>query len=678
MRSMPFSALRCFAHCIQGERTHMEDGHGGKEAAEFARTHLLENIVAQPGFWTNDDDQVLNAIKKGFRSAHLSMHNEIAGWPRSNRDLPSTAGTTASVIFIKNGKYYTGHVGDSRIVLASENKETGHWISRTMTTDHKPESPLEKSRIEKAGGSVAKKNGVDRVVWDKPVLRPWRPVPEFEATNHFDSPPEYRWSQPTNYPIHPEYIKSILPLPFLAVARSLGDLWSYNGQTKEYIVSPDPDVEVRKIDSQDRAIILASDGLWNMVNSMESVRLLQELVDPKIERALIDCHNFKVLDESDVSASLVDYANQQWKNRNLKADNTSAIVILLEKHKPNRISDSSSTHVDKTSCLYCSCSGVDKNPDDFRSRLPPVIVADSSQFLTLKTRLSLSSFPIPGSIIPDEFSTEILHGSEQKPRCIDESIIHRPITSPQSKSPSAESNEKRNATDNVVKKSPSIVPNKGTVIESKRDAQTQANMPATPHVSNYNYNLWPSDTFIRAPSPPRPTIVIQNVRKLNEGAQEKLNSASSCENEIISEMQKVVQRVRTDQLPTLKRKLVQDIDIPVSKIDIDGQYSIPDSQYEKTRGGMKVGRYDMRRRMLRSYGENVNRFASRKSTRSKLRAIPSKLTGVSKCSNSIMRITRSKRAELSQLSILRAKRDYLELASNIINRNRLRPRHRRK
>lgn len=37
-------------------------------------------------------------------------------------------------------------------------------------------------------------------------------------------------------------------IPFLAVARSLGDLWSYNPQNDEFIVSPDPDVGVLTID----------------------------------------------------------------------------------------------------------------------------------------------------------------------------------------------------------------------------------------------------------------------------------------------------------------------------------------------------------------------------------------------------------------------------------------------
>lgn len=37
-------------------------------------------------------------------------------------------------------------------------------------------------------------------------------------------------------------------IPFLAIARSLGDHWSYNMNTDEFVVSPDPDVGVLTID----------------------------------------------------------------------------------------------------------------------------------------------------------------------------------------------------------------------------------------------------------------------------------------------------------------------------------------------------------------------------------------------------------------------------------------------
>lgn len=48
-------------------------------------------------------------------------------WPKVIHGLPSTAGTTASVAFIRRGKIYIGHVGDSAIVLGYQ--VDGNWGS---------------------------------------------------------------------------------------------------------------------------------------------------------------------------------------------------------------------------------------------------------------------------------------------------------------------------------------------------------------------------------------------------------------------------------------------------------------------------------------------------------------------------------------------------------------------
>lgn len=53
------------------------DGHGGPEAAEFAKDHLLNEITKQKGFWTSDDAQVTRAIKDGFLSTHKLMWKAV-------------------------------------------------------------------------------------------------------------------------------------------------------------------------------------------------------------------------------------------------------------------------------------------------------------------------------------------------------------------------------------------------------------------------------------------------------------------------------------------------------------------------------------------------------------------------------------------------------------------------
>ena len=47
------------------------------------------------------------------------MTKVVGTWPRTASGYESTAGTTSSVAIIRNGKLYTGHVGDSAIIIGS-------------------------------------------------------------------------------------------------------------------------------------------------------------------------------------------------------------------------------------------------------------------------------------------------------------------------------------------------------------------------------------------------------------------------------------------------------------------------------------------------------------------------------------------------------------------------------
>lgn len=92
--------LRVTGHCSQGGRKYMEDffsvayqqsedekdleyafigiydGHGGSEAATFAKEHLINWIVNQKQFWSESDDDILRAIREGYIATHYAMLGE--------------------------------------------------------------------------------------------------------------------------------------------------------------------------------------------------------------------------------------------------------------------------------------------------------------------------------------------------------------------------------------------------------------------------------------------------------------------------------------------------------------------------------------------------------------------------------------------------------------------------
>ena len=49
------------------------DGHGGVHAAKYAKENLLDEITSLKGFWSEDDNEVLKAIKDGFVATHHKM-----------------------------------------------------------------------------------------------------------------------------------------------------------------------------------------------------------------------------------------------------------------------------------------------------------------------------------------------------------------------------------------------------------------------------------------------------------------------------------------------------------------------------------------------------------------------------------------------------------------------------
>lgn len=203
------------------------DGHGpkGERVSEFCMSRLPpmleadhDALVADPAVCLSKQIPILDK---------LLLNDPNVGRTAMN------AGTTSNVLYMKGDTVWVACSGDSRAIKAS--RVNGKIKATDLSNDHKPDLPLERARIEKAGGEVspAGPGGRPSRVW---------------SGGRFG----------------------------LAMSRSLGD-----GECKKVGVIPDPEVQSFKLspaananEDGDLFVIVASDGVWEFIESQEAAELV--------------------------------------------------------------------------------------------------------------------------------------------------------------------------------------------------------------------------------------------------------------------------------------------------------------------------------------------------------------------------------------------------------------------
>jgi integrin-linked kinase-associated serine/threonine phosphatase 2C len=193
------------------------DGHGGTEAAIMVQEILHSAILKHPQF---SQGKVEEALEEGFLQADGLIIEASAkgGWKN---------GTTAVVcITMPPHTLYIANVGDSEAVLGK--RKDGGYRPVCLTVKHKPTEKEEKDRIRNAGGHVV----FGRLFGD------------------------------------------------LAVSRSLGDPDYKLPLSDTNFVSSEP--HVQRVDlsyEEDDFLILACDGLWDVVSYQLAVDLVGQCRD---------------------------------------------------------------------------------------------------------------------------------------------------------------------------------------------------------------------------------------------------------------------------------------------------------------------------------------------------------------------------------------------------------------
>ena len=184
-------------------------------------------------------------------------------------------------------------------------------------------------------------------------------------------------------------------IPFLSVARSLGDYWSYNPRSEKYTVSPDPDVSVIPLDlSTQKFVVVASDGLWNVMSPNDVVTFIDEYQDE-----LDEYHQPK-----DVVSALIKEALFRWSRKGLQADNIAILIAFLSEEEsdpcgPSGIQSSSApVETSAQPSTVSSTSPRSTSPDS------TAIAVAGTPDTSLET-LDHSSHPASIPIVPDVSSS---------------------------------------------------------------------------------------------------------------------------------------------------------------------------------------------------------------------------------------------------------------------------------
>ncbi|KAL8230277.1 hypothetical protein R6Q57_000055 [Mikania cordata] len=248
------------------------DGHGGSQVANYCRDHVHIALQEELKMMKQElvkgtvNDSVQTSWKKAFTNCFEKVDNEVSGTTASEPVAPETVGSTAVAALICSSHIVVANCGDSRAVLY-RGKE-----AIALSNDHKPNREDEYARIEAAGGKVIQ----------------WQGHRVFGV---------------------------------LAMSRSIGDRY-----LKPSII-PDPEVTFTARAREDECLILASDGLWDVMSNEEACEAARKRILIWHKKNGVVERELDGVDPAAQAAAdyLVSLALQKGSN-----DNISVIVVDLK------------------------------------------------------------------------------------------------------------------------------------------------------------------------------------------------------------------------------------------------------------------------------------------------------------------------------------------------------------
>lgn len=174
-------------------------------------------------------------VNRAFRS----MQSELCSCDLDVR----SSGATCVLAVLNGSRLSISNCGDSRAVLGRKDPD-GTIAALPLSKDHKPENPEEHKRITASGGQVGSRHVLVK-------------QPDGAA--------------PVSMPVGPcrVWYKNKGDTLGLAMSRSLGDYIAH-----KYGVSAEPEILQHTVTSSDEFLILATDGVWDVLDNEEACRIV--------------------------------------------------------------------------------------------------------------------------------------------------------------------------------------------------------------------------------------------------------------------------------------------------------------------------------------------------------------------------------------------------------------------
>ncbi|XP_020262144.1 probable protein phosphatase 2C 73 [Asparagus officinalis] len=259
------------------------DGHGpyGHRVACYIRDNLpsklssrlnsLQTILDDDNHVEPNDDNADTSEFSSWKSTFTKAFEELDKELSNHATIDCICSGTTAVSIVKQREHLMiANLGDSRAILCTRDN-TNQLVPVQLTVDLKPNLPSEEERITSCRGRVF---ALDE---EPDVHRIWLPDED---------------------------------CPGLAMARAFGDFC-----LKDFGLISTPQVSYRKISEKDEFLVLATDGVWDVLSNEDVIRIISSATK-----------------RSDAAKQVVQQAVKSWRSKHptSKVDDCAVICLFLK------------------------------------------------------------------------------------------------------------------------------------------------------------------------------------------------------------------------------------------------------------------------------------------------------------------------------------------------------------